>query len=351
MDLDRAGVELGKQRQILTDRHLRTTSPHIFAAGDCTTHVQFTHVGDEQGRLAATNAFASSRLLPGIAGGPATFDDSVVPWVTFTDPEVGRVGMTEQQAFTAYGARARVAVVSLEEMDRPRTAGHHDGYLKLIAGPRKVARFQVLDQVVGFTAVTPVGGELAAQVALATRTGMLADRLAQTIAPYPTYALGLRLAAARLFGDFGARPGALPAASDQQATARAMSRVTELAEQTGLAVEGLGVLVIVASVAVALAVLLWRSAHARTRQAAYQDTRRCLGRGILLGLEVLVAGDIIRTVAVTPTLGSVTVLAIIVLVRTFLSFVLTLEIEGRWPWQPKPGPAETETANTPPVLP
>ncbi len=214
MDLDRAGVEVGKQKQIVTDEYLRTTSPHIWAAGDCTTEFQFTHVGDEQGRLAASNAFASSRLLPGIAGGATRFDDRVIPWVTFTDPEIGRVGLTEQEAFAAYGERARVAVVTLDEMDRPPTAGHSDGYIKLIAGPRKVARAHVLDRIVGFTAVTPSGGELAAQVALAMRTNVLAARVAQTIAPYPTYALGLRLAAARLFGEFGgvtwrpARPSA-----------------------------------------------------------------------------------------------------------------------------------------------
>ncbi len=202
MDLDRAGVQVGKQKQIITDAYLRTTSPHIFAAGDCTTRFQFTHVGDEQGRLAASNAFASSSMLPRVAGGAATFDDSVIPWVTFTDPEIGRVGLTEQEAFAAYGERARVAVVRLDEMDRPRTAGHSDGYIKLIAGPRKVARSHVLDRIVGFTAVTPSGGELAAQVALAMRTDMLAARVAQAITPYPTYALGLRLAAARLFDEF-----------------------------------------------------------------------------------------------------------------------------------------------------
>jgi pyruvate/2-oxoglutarate dehydrogenase complex dihydrolipoamide dehydrogenase (E3) component len=202
IDLDKAGIEVGKQKQIITDAYLRTTAEHIFAAGDCTTKFQFTHVGDEQGRLAAANAFASSKVLPGFAGGASKFDDSVIPWVTFTDPEVGRVGMTEQEAFAAYGERARVAVVTLDEMDRPRTAGHGDGYIKLIAGPRKLAGTHVLDRIVGFTAVSPAGGELAAQVALAMRTDMLAARLAQTIAPYPTYALGLRLAAARLFGEF-----------------------------------------------------------------------------------------------------------------------------------------------------
>lgn len=69
---------------------------------------------------------------------------------------------------------------------------------------------------------------------------------------------------------------------------------------------------------------------ARTR---YQRYRQDLGRAILLGLEVLVAADIVRTVAFTPTLASVSVLALIVAIRTFLSWSLTLELEGRWPWQ------------------
>ncbi len=201
MDLDKAGVELGKPGQVVTDRYLQTTAAHIFAAGDCTTPLQFTHVGDEQGRLAARNAFASTGR-PGFAGGRARFDDRVVPWVTFTEPEVGRVGLTEQQAYDSYGERARVAVVRLDEMDRSRTAGRTDGYIKLIAGPRTGLSAKALDRVVGMTAVCPTGGELAAQVAVAMRTGMLAGRLAQTIAPYPTHALGLRLAAARLFGEF-----------------------------------------------------------------------------------------------------------------------------------------------------
>jgi pyruvate/2-oxoglutarate dehydrogenase complex dihydrolipoamide dehydrogenase (E3) component len=203
MDLERAGVQVGKHGEIVTDEYLRTTAENVFAAGDCTSPLQFTHVGDEQGRLAAANAFARTAALPGALGGMTAFDDSVVPWVTFTDPEVGRVGMTEQQAYDAYGDRARVAVVTLDEMDRPRTAAHTDGYLKLIAGPRRVARHHVLDRVVGLTAVMPSGGELAATGAVAMRSGMLAGRLAQTIAPYPTYSLGLRVAAARLFGEFG----------------------------------------------------------------------------------------------------------------------------------------------------
>ena len=67
--------------------------------------------------------------------------------------------------------------------------------------------------------------------------------------------------------------------------------------------------------------------------AVYRSYRQLLGRSILLGRELLVAADIIRTVAVTPSFESVGVLAIIVLIRTFLSFSLELEITGRWPWQ------------------
>lgn len=66
---------------------------------------------------------------------------------------------------------------------------------------------------------------------------------------------------------------------------------------------------------------------------AFREYRQGLGRAILLGLEILVAADIIRTVAVSPTFQSVGVLAVIVLVRTFLSFSLEVELEGRWPWQ------------------
>jgi hypothetical protein len=69
--------------------------------------------------------------------------------------------------------------------------------------------------------------------------------------------------------------------------------------------------------------------------ASYRQLRQSIGRGILLGLELLVAGDIIRTVAIEPTLASIEVLAMIVAIRTFLSFSLEVELTGRSPWQPR----------------
>ena len=89
-----------------------------------------------------------------------------------------------------------------------------------------------------------------------------------------------------------------------------------------------------------LLLYLLRVVRGRPHDVAYRDCRQSLGRAILLGLEFLVAGDIIRTVAIAPTFTSVGVLGIIVLIRTFLSATLTVEIEGRWPWQPRAPLAE-----------
>jgi uncharacterized membrane protein len=100
-------------------------------------------------------------------------------------------------------------------------------------------------------------------------------------------------------------------------------------DAVGKGVDACGVAVMVAGFAVAAVMFLatWRHPD------SYSDARHRIGRAILLGLEVLVAGDIIRTVAVSPTFTSVGVLAIIVLIRTFLSFTLEMEVSGKWPWQ------------------
>lgn len=94
--------------------------------------------------------------------------------------------------------------------------------------------------------------------------------------------------------------------------------------------EGLGIGVVITGAVIA-AVSLYR--ERKTGRTAYEHARATLGRGTLLGLELLVAADIVNTVAIDPTLESVAVLAGIVLVRTFLSLSLEVEIEGRWPWR------------------
>lgn len=99
------------------------------------------------------------------------------------------------------------------------------------------------------------------------------------------------------------------------------------------AIEIAGIAVIVVGAAAALVHFLLHLGRAATKEEAVSDLRSNLGRSILLGLELLVAADIINTVAIEPNLDSLAVLAGIVLIRTFLSFSLEVEIEGCWPWQ------------------
>lgn len=109
-----------------------------------------------------------------------------------------------------------------------------------------------------------------------------------------------------------------------------MPAFNEVAETVGLVIDGMGILVIVVGLIISL---IRFGSSVRHHAEPYRQLRQDLGRGILLGLEFLVAADIIRTVAVTPTLESVSVLGLIVLIRTFLSMALEVELEGRWPWQ------------------
>lgn len=113
----------------------------------------------------------------------------------------------------------------------------------------------------------------------------------------------------------------------------------EIIDMVARALEGFGVLVLVAGV-------LWSGISAVTRRAdsdMYSHVRRTLGRTILLGLEILVAADIVHTIAVTPSFESLAVLGLLILIRTFLSIEIEMELEGRWPWK-RASPAPTESS-------
>lgn len=113
-----------------------------------------------------------------------------------------------------------------------------------------------------------------------------------------------------------------------------METTRTLIEYAGLALELAGVAVILGGAFYATVWAAWQRLG-RAESKVFDQYRTRLGRAILLGLEFLVAGDIIDTVAVEPTFRSVGVLSIIVLIRTFLSFTLEVEMTGRWPWQGK----------------
>ncbi len=111
--------------------------------------------------------------------------------------------------------------------------------------------------------------------------------------------------------------------------------VESIIEDTGKAIDVVGVAAIVLGAAASFVGVVLR----RAELDPYRRFRQQLGRAILLGLEFLVAADIIRTVAVAPSFRGVGVLAVVVAVRTFLSFALGVELEGRWPWQSRQMPA------------
>lgn len=106
-----------------------------------------------------------------------------------------------------------------------------------------------------------------------------------------------------------------------------------IVDTIGIAVEVAGVVVIIVGGVVATGFYLRRLAGGTGHESAYRQFRRGLGRAILLGLEFLVAGDIIRTVALEPTFHNLGILAGLVAIRTVLSFTLEVEISGSWPWQ------------------
>lgn len=108
----------------------------------------------------------------------------------------------------------------------------------------------------------------------------------------------------------------------------------DVIEKMGMGIDGAGVAVIVIGAVIALVTTATRLA--RRENDVYLRFRRHLGRTILVGLELLVAGDIVRTVATTPTVTSIALLGGIVIIRTFLSFTMEAEITGYWPWQKPP---------------
>lgn len=120
----------------------------------------------------------------------------------------------------------------------------------------------------------------------------------------------------------------------------------DVVETVGRAVDGAGVAIIVIGVVTAAA-MSTRDLRRRDPANAYRTLRQRLGKAILLGLEVLVAADIIRTVAVSPTLTSAGVLGIIVVIRTALSFSLEVELEGRLPWRAAPGAGHRRNGSSP----
>jgi pyruvate/2-oxoglutarate dehydrogenase complex dihydrolipoamide dehydrogenase (E3) component len=194
LDAEAGGVTFDRQGFIITDDFLATTAQGVFAVGDVTGRQPYTHAADEMGRIAVANAFSRAHSR--------RFRTSAIPWVTFTDPEIARVGMNEEAAAAVGG---RVAYVPMTEVDRAITCDHTVGFVKLMAGPRRIGGNVGGGKLLGATIMSERGGELIHEVAMAMRSGMLTGRLAQTVHAYPTWSIAIRQAAGQFFATTGGR--------------------------------------------------------------------------------------------------------------------------------------------------
>ena len=178
LNLDAAGVEYHR-KGVKVDDTLRTTNPNIYAAGDVALKYQFTHMADASARIFLQNA-----LFP---GPKKKVSDLVIPWVTYTDPEVAHVGMYEKDAHDK-GIETDVYKVDLSEVDRAVADGETAGFVKIIT--KKGG-----DQILGATIVASHAGEMLNELTLAIMQNIGLGKLAEVIHPYPTQAEGIRRAA------------------------------------------------------------------------------------------------------------------------------------------------------------
>ena len=187
LGLEHIGVALDRG-YVRVDRRCRTNVGHVYAAGDVTGGLQFTHVAAHEGAVAGRNA----------AGRRAKVHERVAPWVTFIDPEVAHVGLTEGAARRRH-RRVRTVTFPIARVDRARIGRHSDGFVKLVTAPRPVLGWFGGGQLVGAQIVGPRAGELIHECALAIHTRMFAGRLAQMIHAYPTMSMALQQATSQFF--------------------------------------------------------------------------------------------------------------------------------------------------------
>jgi mercuric reductase len=175
--LDAAGVAHSAQGAIVIDKRMRTSAPHIYAAGDCTDQPQFVYVAAAAGTRAATN----------MTGGDVALDLTTMPSVVFTDPQVATVGYSETEARN-HGIETDSRLLTLDNV--PRALANFDtrGFIKLVAEAGS-------GRLVGVQAVTPQAGELIQTAALAIRGRMTVQELGEQLFPYLTMVEGLKLAA------------------------------------------------------------------------------------------------------------------------------------------------------------
>jgi mercury(II) reductase len=175
LGLERAGVEYDRKLGIRVDDYLRTTNPRIYAAGDVCSALQFTHLADAHARIVLRNALFFGR---------ARASRLVVPWCTYTDPEIAHVGLSEADA-ASRGVAIRTFKHEMGAVDRAVLDGETEGFVKVHVAEGS-------DRIVGATLVARHAGEMIGELTMAIQARIGLGTIAEMIHPYPTQAEAIK---------------------------------------------------------------------------------------------------------------------------------------------------------------
>ncbi|MEK7852157.1 MAG: mercuric reductase, partial [Deltaproteobacteria bacterium] len=171
LDLEKAGIEYDPRQGIKVNERLQTTNPNVFAAGDICFPYKFTHTADALARIVIANALFMGRQKTSAL---------VIPWCTYTDPEIAHVGMYEKEA-KEKGMDLTTLTVSLSDVDRAVIDGESDGFAR-------VHLKKGTDKILGATIVARHAGDMISEITLAMTAGVGLSAIGRTIYPYPTQA-------------------------------------------------------------------------------------------------------------------------------------------------------------------
>jgi NADPH-dependent 2,4-dienoyl-CoA reductase/sulfur reductase-like enzyme len=182
LDLEAAGVEYDLRHGVKVNDYLQTTNSKIYAAGDICMDWKFTHAADAAARIVIKNTLFSPWGL-----GRSQLSRLVMPWVTYTDPEIAHVGLYEPESLSQ-GLTVETLKIQLSLVDRAIADGETEGFIKILHKKGS-------DQILGATIVAPHGGEMISQITTAMVNKIGLSKLAGVIHPYPTQGEGIKKAA------------------------------------------------------------------------------------------------------------------------------------------------------------
>lgn len=182
LNLEVVGVEYDKHRGVKVNDYLQTTNPQIYAAGDICMDWKFTHAADAAARIVIKNTLFSPFGL-----GRSKLSDLIMPWVTYTDPEIAHVGLYEQQAENL-GMEVATIKIPFNSVDRAIADGEESGFLKILHKKGS-------DEILGATIVASHAGEIISEITTAIAHKIGLSKLSSVIHPYPTQAEAIKKAA------------------------------------------------------------------------------------------------------------------------------------------------------------